>query len=154
MMLVNENASATAFLTIESLESVLESLGAKAQAAVNGATDIVIVADLSREKGWTETAKHLAVQAQVDAGGRGKKGAVRLVRFGDFLAMSAALRAQCQQLSCIAEFGAGHHLAPGPARTRGVCFGLTLQSSGDSPRLNDKGKPSTTGFYSQYFGAS
>jgi hypothetical protein len=153
MLLVNENAGATAYLTIESLESVLESLGAKAQAAVNGATDIVIVADLTREKGWEETAKHAAVQAQVDAGERGKKGAVRLVRFGDFLSMSAALRAQCQQLSCIAEFGAGK-AAPGPARTRGVCFGNTLQSSGESPRLNEKGKPSTVGFYSQFFGAS
>lgn len=152
MLLVAENANATAFLSIESLEEVLQSLGAKMN-AVNSATDIVIVGDLEREKEFGESAKAAAVQKQLDAGARGKKGAIQLMLFSDFVAMSAKVSQACKGLACISRFDSGLP-APGVARTRGVCFPKMLQSAshgGEGPILNEKGKPKTTGFYYQFF---
>jgi hypothetical protein len=146
MLLVAENANATAFLSIESLEEVLESLGAKMN-AVNSATDIIIVGDLEREKEFAETAKATAVQKQIDAGARGKKGAILLMRFSDFFAMNAKVAQACKGLACISRFDSGLP-PPGVGRSRGVCFPKMLQSAsrdGEGPILNAKGKPKTTG---------
>lgn len=146
MLLVAENANATAFLSIESLEEVLESLGAKMN-AVNSATDIIIVGDLEREKEFAETAKATAVQKQIDAGARGKKGAIQLMRFSDFFAMNAKVAQACKGLACISRFDSGLP-PPGVGRSRGVCFPKMLQSAsrdGEGPILNAKGKPKTTG---------
>jgi len=54
-MLVDEDDSATAYLSLEELSKIIErDLSGTSQTEINGSTDIVILADLEREKDWSE----------------------------------------------------------------------------------------------------
>ena len=147
MMLVDESVDATAYLSLEELTKILEgSLSAKAQYDINSVTDIVILADIGREKEWLEQAKHEKIMNQIN--NHARKTPLRLILFSDFLNLSPDINYACKEGACIADFTDKSH-APGLGRTRGVCFAKTLQSTGG--RLNDKGKPTQTGFFFQYF---
>ena len=144
-MLVDESVDATAYLSLEELNKLLEgSLSATAQSDINSATDIVILADIGREKEWLEQTKHEKIMKQINR----VKTPLRLIHFSDFLNLSPDVNYACKEAACIADFTDKTH-APGVGRTRGVCFAKTLQSTGG--RLNDKGKPTQTGFFFQYF---
>ena len=143
-MLVDESVDATAYLSLEELNKLLEgSLSATAQSDINSATDIVILADIGREKEWLEQTKHEKIMKQIN-----RKTPVRLILFSDFLSLSPEVNYACKERACVADFSDKTH-PPGVGRTRGVCFAKTLQSTGG--RLNDKGKPTQTGFFFQYF---
>ncbi len=55
MMHVDEEDSATAYLSLEELSKIIErDLSGTSQTEINGSSDIVILADLEREKDWSE----------------------------------------------------------------------------------------------------
>ena len=147
-MLVNENDDATAYLTLEELSKLIEGskFGGISHADINGLTDIVIIADLTREKDWTEGSKHAKILKQLSNKARDSK--LRLIHFSDFLKMTPSVNKAVKEAACVSTFE-GKLPPPGPQRTRGVCFARTLQST--DGRLNDKGKASQTGFYQDYF---
>jgi len=146
MMLVDESVDATAYLSLEELNKLLEgSLSATAQSDINSATDIVILADIGREKEWLEQTKHEKIMNQIN---KRRETPLRLIRFSDFLNLSPDVNYACKERACVADFSDKIY-PPGVGRTRGVCFAKTLQSTGG--RLNDKGKPTQTGFFFQYF---
>jgi len=86
------------------------------------------VGALDREDVDTSTGKFKAVLEQLKHKER-NLGPLKLVFFADLLE-AEGVRELCEENCCIAQFGAGR-TAPGPLRTRGKCFPLTLQCKSD-----------------------
>ena len=147
-MMLAENVQATAYLSIEELSTIMEGplMAASSHGDINSKTDIIILGELDREKDWHEGTKHLKILKEISAP---RKKPLHFIHFKDFMNLTEDISSECKNMSCIARFEGKKPPPPGPLRTRGVCFGNSLISTGGI--LNDKGKPTMTGFYWRFF---
>jgi hypothetical protein len=145
---VAENVQATAYLTIDELSSIIEGplVNGSTHGDINSKTDIIIFGELDREKDWHEGKKHLKILKELSGP---RKKPLLFIHFKDFMNINENIANGCKGMSCVARFEGKKPPPPGPLRTRGVCFGNTLISTGGI--LNDKGKPTMTGFYYRFF---
>ena len=124
---VAENPLATAYVQLEQLGEVLKGLGAKTQTFVNSETDVVILADVERENEWDFSKKGSTLKEQLALGDERKK-PLEVLSFPEAMARYG-IRPACEARSVVARFDT-HLPPPGPARTRGQCFGRTLVMAG------------------------
>ena len=145
VLVVGENERATAFLTFDHLQEIVEKQGGAIQTEINSKTNLIILGDTDREKNWSTSKKARALDAgttQADT-----------ISFSDFLDtynLSDAAKKLCHVSSYEDKvLAGGKKKSPatpqGMARGRGNLFSHTLQSTG----AKDAGRK--TGFYNKFF---